>query len=145
MELLDNFRTSDLQMAFVIDEYGEVQGIVTLQDLIEAITGEFLPDDPEESWAVQREDGSWLLDGHIPVPELKDCLGLHAVPEEERGRYHTLSGMIMLLLGRVPSEADVVEWEDWRFEIVDMDGKTLDKVLASKLEPLVTVVTSSNE
>lgn len=145
MELLDNFRTSDLQMAFVIDEYGEVQGIVTLQDLIEAITGEFLPDDPEESWAVQREDGSWLLDGHIPVPELKDCLGLHAVPEEERGRYHTLSGMIMLLLGRVPSEADVVEWEDWRFEVVDMDGKTLDKVLASKLEPLVTVVTSSNE
>lgn len=83
MELLDNFRTSDLQMAFVIDEYGEVQGIVTLQDLIEAITGEFLPDDPEESWAVQREDGSWLLDGHIPVPELKDCLGLHAVPDRK--------------------------------------------------------------
>jgi putative hemolysin len=89
MELLDNFRTSDLHMAFVIDEYGEVQGIVTLQDLIEAITGEFQPRDPETSWAVQREDGSWLLDGHIPVPELKDRLGLHAVPEEERGRYHT--------------------------------------------------------
>ncbi len=145
MELLDNFRTSDLQMAFVIDEYGEVQGIVTLQDLIEAITGEFLPDDPEESWAVQREDGSWLLDGHIPVPELKDCLTLHSVPEEERGRYHTLSGMIMLLLGRVPKEADVVEWEDWRFEVVDMDGKTLDKVLATKLEPLVTVASVDSE
>lgn len=145
MELLDNFRTSDLHMAFVIDEYGEVQGIVTLQDLIEAITGEFQPRDPETSWAVQREDGSWLLDGHIPVPELKDRLSLHTVPEEERGRYHTLSGMIMLLLGRVPTEADVVEWEDWRFEVVDMDGKTLDKVLASKLEPLVTVASLSNE
>lgn len=139
MELLDNFRTSDLHMAFVIDEYGEVQGIVTLQDLIEAITGEFQPRDEETSWAVQRADGSWLLDGHIPVPELKDCLNLHAVPEEERGRYHTLSGMVMLLLGRVPSEADVVEWEDWRFEVVDMDGKTLDKVLATKLEPLMAL------
>lgn len=145
MELLDNFRTSDLHMAFVIDEYGEVQGIVTLQDLIEAITGEFQPRDPETSWAVQREDGSWLLDGHIPVPELKDRLSLHTVPEEERGRYHTLSGMIMLLLGRVPTEADVVEWEDWRFEVVDMDGKTLDKVLATKLEPLVTVASLSSE
>ncbi|NIF82909.1 HlyC/CorC family transporter [Comamonas sp. Tr-654] len=145
MELLDNFRTSDLHMAFVIDEYGEVQGIVTLQDLIEAITGEFQPRDPETSWAVQREDGSWLLDGHIPVPELKDRLSLHAVPEEERGRYHTLSGMIMLLLGRVPAEADVVEWEDWRFEVVDMDGKTLDKVLATRLEPLVTVASLGSE
>ncbi|MEX8194702.1 hemolysin family protein [Comamonas guangdongensis] len=135
MELLDNFRTSDVHMAFVIDEYGEVQGIVTLKDLIEAITGEFQPRDPESSWAVQREDGSWLLDGHIPVPELKDHLGLDAVPEEERGRYHTLSGMIMLLLGCMPSEADVVEWENWRFEVVDMDGKTLDKVLATRLQP----------
>ena len=133
MELLDNFRNSDLHMAFVIDEYGEVQGIVTLQDLIEAITGEFQPRDPESSWAVQREDGSWLLDGHIPVPELKDHLDLPSVPEEERGRYHTLSGMVMLLLGRVPREADSVEWEGWRFEVMDMDGKTLDKVLASRL------------
>ena len=133
MELLDNFRTSDEQMAFVIDEYGEVQGIVTLQDLIEAITGEFQPHDPEASWAVQREDGSWLLDGHIPVPELKDPLALDTVPEEERGRYHTLSGMIMLLLGRMAKEADVVEWENWRFEVVDMDGKTLDKVLATAI------------
>lgn len=132
MELLDNFRQSDVQMAFVIDEYGEVQGITTLQDLIEAITGEFRPRDPETSWAVQREDGSWLLDGHIPVPELKDRLELAAVPEEERGRYHTLSGMMMLLSGRLPKVADVVEWEGWRFEIVDMDGKTIDKVLAAR-------------
>jgi len=133
MELLDNFRSSDVQMAFVIDEYGEVQGIVTLQDLVEAITGEFRPRDPKTSWAVQRADGSWLLDGHIPVPELKDRLGLSAVPEEQRGRYHTLSGMMMMLTGRLPKTADTVDWEDWRFEIVDMDGKTIDKVLASKL------------
>lgn len=133
MELLDNFRLSDVHMAFVIDEYGEVQGIVTLQDLIEAITGEFQARDPETSWAVQREDGSWLLDGHIPVPELKDRLGLDSVPEEERGRYHTLSGMVMLLTGKLPKVTDSVQWEDWQFEVVDMDGKTIDKVLASRV------------
>jgi putative hemolysin len=133
MELLDNFRQSDMQMAFVIDEYGEIQGIVTLQDLIEAITGEFSPRDPATSWAVQRDDGSWLLDGHIPVPELKDRLGLATVPDEERGRYHTLSGMMMLLTGRLPQTADAVTWEDWRLEIVDMDGRTIDKVLATRL------------
>ena len=133
MELLDSFRDSDDQMAFVIDEYGEVQGIVSLKDLIEAITGEFSPRDPATSWAVQREDGSWLLDGHIPVPELKDRLGLDTVPDEERGRYHTLSGMMMLLTGRLPREADSVEWEGWHFEIVDMDGRTIDKVLAQRL------------
>lgn len=135
MELLDNFRSSDVQMAFVIDEYGQLQGIVTLQDLIEAITGEFHPRDPKTSWAVQRNDGSWLLDGHIPVPELKDRLHLTSVPEEERGRYHTLSGMMMLLTGRLPNVADTVNWEDWQFEIVDMDGKTIDKVLASRRLP----------
>lgn len=135
MELLDNFRLSDVHMAFVIDEYGEVQGIITLQDLIEAITGEFQPRDPETSWAVQREDGSWLLDGHIPVPELKDRLNLDEVPEEERGRYHTLSGMIMLLSGTLPKVSDVVEWEGWRLEIVDMDGRAIDKVLATRLTP----------
>lgn len=132
MELLDNFRSSDVHMAFVIDEYGEVQGLLTLQDLVEAITGEFQPGDPADAWAVKREDGSWLLDGHIPVPELKDQLELDAVPEEERGRYHTLSGMMMLLTGRLPKVADSVEWEGWRFEIVDMDGKTIDKVLAMR-------------
>lgn len=132
MELLDNFRESGVQMAFVIDEYGEVQGIVTLKDLIEAITGEFNQRDPETSWAVQREDGSWLLDGHIPVPELKDRLDLVAVPDEDRGRYHTLSGMMMLLTGRLPKVADTITWEGWRFEIVDMDGRTIDKVLASR-------------
>jgi putative hemolysin len=135
MELLDNFRQSGVQMAFVIDEYGEVQGIVTLQDLIEAITGEFRPRDPETSWALQRDDGSWLLDGHIPVPELKDRLGLDAVPDEERGRYHTLSGLMMLLTGRLPKEGDKVDWEQWRFEIVDMDGRTIDKVLATRQDP----------
>ncbi|MDR0480495.1 MAG: hemolysin family protein [Gallionellaceae bacterium] len=133
MELLHDFRQSDMQMAFVIDEYGEVQGIVTLHDLVEAITGEFHPRDPETSWAVQRADGSWLLDGHIPVPELKDRLHLTHMPDEGRGRYQTLSGMVMLLTGKLPDVTDTVQWGGWRFEVVDMDGKTIDKVLASRI------------
>jgi len=131
MELLDNFRSTNTQSALVIDEYGEIQGLVTLRDVLEAITGEFKPRNVEDAWAIQREDGSWLLDGLIPVPELKDRLGLKQVPEEEKGRYNALSGMLMLLLGRVPQTTDTVHWEDWRFEVVDMDGKRVDKVLAS--------------
>ena len=133
MELLENIRASGVQLTFIIDEYGEVQGIVTLQDVMEAITGEFKPNRAEDAWAVQRDDGSWLLDGLIPVPELKDRLDLKYVPEEEKQRYHTLSGMLMLLLGRVPQTADRVEWDGWSLEIVDMDGKRIDKVLACRL------------
>jgi putative hemolysin len=132
LELLENFKSSHNQMAFVIDEYGEVMGLITLQDLIESITGEFSTNDPEESWAIKREDGSWLFDGHIPIPELKDSLELDSVPEEDLGRYHTLSGLMMLLSGKIPNTGDVVEWAGWKLEIVDMDGKTIDKVLAKQ-------------
>ena len=133
MELLDQFRASGTYIVFVIDEYGEIQGMVTLHDVIESVTGEFLPHDTEEAWAVQREDGSWLLDGLIPIVELKDRLGIRTVPEEDKGRYHTLSGMVMWLLGRVPNTGDIATWESWRFEVVDLDGKRIDKVLATAL------------
>ena len=133
MELLEHFRGSDTQMVFVVDEYGEVQGIVTLRDVLEAITGEFTPPQAEDAWAIQREDGSWLVDGLIPATELKDRLDIRNLPDEDRGRYNTLAGMMMLLLGRLPKTTDTVEWDGWRFEIVDMDGKRVDKVLASQL------------
>ena len=133
MDLLDHFRASGTQMVIVVDEYGEVQGLVTLQDVLEAVTGEFKPRSQEDAWAVQRGDGSWLLDGLIPIPELKDRLELRAVPEEDKGRYHTLSGLVMWLLGRLPQTGDIAEWEHWRFEVVDLDGKRVDKVLASRL------------
>ena len=133
MELLDHFRGSGAQLVFVVDEYGEVQGVITVQDVLEAITGEFKTAREEDAWAVEREDGSWLFDGLIPVPELKDRLDLKELPEEDRGRYNTLAGMVMLLLGRLPHTADSVEWEGWRFEVVDLDGKRVDKVLATRL------------
>jgi len=133
MELLAQIRASGVEMVFVIDEYGEVLGLATLQDVLEVLTGEFTPSNAEDAWAVQREDGSWLLDGLIPIPELKDLLGLQSVPEEDKGRYHTISGMLMLLMGRLPTTGDCVDWQGWRFEVVDMDGKRVDKVLASVL------------
>jgi putative hemolysin len=133
MELLDHFRVSSAQLVFVVDEYGEVQGMITVRDVLEAITGEFTTPTSDDAWAVQRQDGSWLFDGLIPVPELKDRLELKELPEEDRGRYNTLAGMVMLLLGRLPRTADAVEWEGWRFEVVDLDGKRVDKVLANRL------------
>ena len=133
MELLEHFRASSAQLVFVVDEYGEVQGMITVRDVLEAITGEFTTPSDGDSWAVQREDGSWLFDGLIPVPELKDRLELKELPEEDRGRYNTLAGMVMLLLGSLPRTTDSVEWEGWRFEVVDLDGKRVDKVLASRL------------
>ncbi len=146
MELLDHFRTSGTQMVFVVDEYGEIQGLVTLQDMLEAVTGEFVPRNSEDSWAVERADGSWLLDGLIPVPELKDTLELKSVPEEDKGLYHTLSGLLMWLLGRMPQTGDIMEWENWTLEIVDLDGQRIDKVLASRREEHTTAsAKESNE
>ena len=134
MELLEQFRRIDTDLVFVVDEYGAVQGVITERDLLEAITGEFTALSDEDAWAVQRPDGGWLLDGLIPVPEMKDRLELKELPEEDRGRYTTLAGMIMLLLGRLPRTADTVVWEGWRFEVVDLDGKRVDKVLATRTE-----------
>lgn len=133
MELLQQFRASGTNMVCVIDEYAEILGLVTLQDVLEAVTGEFTPRKASEARAVQREDGSWLLDGLIPITELKDLLDLEAVPEEDKGRYHTLSGMMMWLLNRLPRTGDVSEWEQWRLEVIDLDGRRVDKVLASRL------------
>ena len=133
MELLEQFRATSTELVFVVDEYGAVQGVITVRDVLEAITGEFSSPSPDDSWAVRRIDGNWLMDGMIPLPEFKDRLSIRALPDEERGRYNTLAGMLMLLLGRLPQVADVVEWDAWRFEVLELDGKRVDKVLVSAL------------
>ena len=132
LDLLLQLQKSASKMALVVDEYGAVLGMVTMQDLLEAITGGFTTGGQKKEWAVRREDGSWLLEGSTPVPELKDLLDIRALPEEERGRYATLSGMFLLLRGSVPREGDSVEWAGWKFEVMDMDGNAIDKVLASR-------------
>ena len=134
MELLEHFKLAGTDIVFVVDEYGAVQGVITERDLLEAITGEFGAPTDEDAWAIKRDDGSWLLDGLIPVPELKDRLEIKELPEETRGRYNTLAGMIMLLLGRLPRTTDAVLWDGWRFEVVDLDGKRVDKVLVQKVD-----------
>ena len=133
LELLNHFRAHAEHMVLVVDEYGELQGLVTQQDLLETLAGDFQQEDGEDNWAFQRADGSWLLDGLIPLPELKDCLELVRLPEEEKHHYHTLGGLIMLLLGRLPQTGDLVTLEQWQLEIVDMDGLRIDKVLAMPL------------
>lgn len=133
MQLLEQLRQSGAKMVFVVDEYGEVLGLITLQNVLEALAGEFTPRDPEDLWAVRREDGSWLLDGLIPIPELKDRLGLKSVPEESKGMYNTLGGMMMWLKGSIPRTGDISEWEHWKLEVVDLDGNRVDKVLASRI------------
>ncbi len=133
MRLLEQFRDSGVKIVFVSDEYGEVVGLVTIQNFLEALAGEFRPRDAEDMWAVRREDGSWLLDGLIPIPELMDRLGLKSVPEQKKGHYNTLGGMIMLLVGNIPRTGECTVWENWRLEVVDLDGNRVDKVLASRL------------
>lgn len=137
MDLLAQFQTFDTKLAFVVDEYGDLQGIVTQKDIIEAITGEFKSPD-EEAWIVQRSDGSWLVDGLIPTAELKELLGLEVLPEDRSYRYHTLAGLVMLLLGNVPRTGDKCQWQDYEFEVVDMDGTKVDKVLISRLSDSTT-------
>lgn len=135
IELLEQFRSTGAQMVFVVDEYGSVQGLVTVHDLMEAIAGEFHAAGPDESWAVARADGSWLLDGALPIEDLKERLALRALPDEDRARVQTLGGLMLYLIGRIPAAGEAADWEGWRLEVVDMDGKRIDKVLASRTAP----------
>lgn len=132
VELLNHFRSHSEPLALVVDEYGELQGLVTQRDLLEALAGDIPDHAGEENWVIERSDGSLLLDGLLPLPELKDSLGLSRLPEEEKHHYHTLSGLIMFLLGRVPVTGDIVMLAQWQLEIIDMDGLRIDKVLASQ-------------
>jgi putative hemolysin len=134
MELLEQFRAKAGRLVMVVDEYGVVQGLLTPRDLLEAITGELQPGAQIDAWATQRDDGSWLLDGLMPVSELKVRLGLDELPEEDRGRYNTVAGLLMSVSGHLPAVGERIECADWEFEVVDLDGKRIDKVLASRLE-----------
>ena len=132
MELLEQFRARLGRMVFVVDEYGVLQGIMTPRDLLEAITGELQPGAAIDAWAVQREDGSWLLEGLVPVAELKARLDIRDLPEEDRGRYNTLAGLLMAESGRLPEVGERIACAGWIFEVLDLDGKRIDKVLAIK-------------
>lgn len=135
MSLLESFRSSGDYFAFVVNEYGTVLGLITLHDLLEAITGSAMGAVADDGRAVKREDGSWLFDGQISMHELFDHLDLRNVSDDAERRYRTLSGMIIQELGRLPQTTDRVQRNGWVFEVVDMDGYRIDRVLASRQQP----------
>lgn len=135
LKVLEMFKKTGKQAALVIQEYGDIQGLITLNDILEAIVGDISSrDDLENPQAIQREDGSWLFDGMLPIDEFKNILHIRELPEEDRGEYQTLAGFVLVELGRVPITADHFEWDRFRFEVIDMDGRRIDKVLVQPIK-----------
>jgi putative hemolysin len=132
LEVLESFKKSGQHIALVVDEYGGIEGLLTHHDILEAIAGD-IPFDgkPSDPKAVQRHDGSWLLDGMLSVDEFKEIFHLDDLPGEKRDAYQTLGGFIFTRMGRIPAVSDSFEWNGLRFEVVDMDGKRIDKLLVS--------------
>ncbi|OGS99154.1 MAG: hypothetical protein A3F73_03575 [Gallionellales bacterium RIFCSPLOWO2_12_FULL_59_22] len=138
--LLENFRKAHQQCALIVDEYGELQGLVTLTDVLTSIVGELPSSDiQEEQDIVMREDGSWLIDGSVPIERLKSVLEIDDdLPGEEENAFNTLGGFVMYVLGNIPVVADHFERADYRFEVVDMDKNRVDKVLVARITPAST-------
>lgn len=132
LRLLDELRKGRTRIAFVFDEYGVTTGLITLNDVVEALLGEVARHGEDtEPLAVRREDGSWLLDGGLPVQDLKELMGVRELPHQDRTNFQTLAGFIMTHLGRVPRTGEWFTFDRFRFEIVDMDRHRIDKVLLS--------------
>ncbi|BCL35214.1 hemolysin family protein [Nostoc sp. MS1] len=130
LKVLELFKQTITHMALVVDEYGVIQGLVTLNDIMSEIVGDVpSADDEEDPQAVQREDGSWLLDGMLAVEDFFEMFGLEEWEFEERGSYQTLGGFVITHLGRIPAATDHFEWQNMRIEVMDMDGNRVDKVL----------------
>ena len=130
LKILELFKQSGTHFAIVVDEYGVIQGLVTLNDILEEIVGDIpATDGLDEPQAVQREDGSWLLDGMLPVEEFFELFDIEELSREHRSNYHTMGGFVITHLGRIPNAADHFVWRGMRFEVMDMDGNRVDKVL----------------
>ena len=134
LQVLEIFKRSRTHIALVVDEYGGIEGLLTHHDILEAIAGDMPDDNSAQPKAVQRQDGSWLLDGMLSVEEFKEIFHLETLPGEKRDAYQTLGGFIFTQTGRVPAAAEQFEWNGLRFEVVDMDGKRIDKVLVTSVK-----------
>ena len=135
LEMLEQLRARAGRMMFIVDEYGVVQGMMTPRDFLEAITGELKPGAHMDAWATPQADGAWILDGMMPVSELKSRLDIDDLPLEDKGRYNTVAGLMLAIWGHLPSVGDRVEIEGWVFEVVEMEGRRIDRVLARPLPP----------
>ncbi|MDJ0734847.1 MAG: hemolysin family protein [Nostocaceae cyanobacterium] len=130
LKVLEFFKQTATHMALIVDEYGVIQGLITLNDIMTEIVGDVpLAGENEEPQIIQREDGSWLLDGMLPVDDFLELFDLQDLPLEQRGSYQTLGGFVITNLGRIPTSADYFEWQGMRVEVMDMDGNRVDKVL----------------
>lgn len=133
-KVLEMFKQAGLHEAVVLDEFGGVEGFITLHDLLEEILGEMpSTDELEEMQIVRREDGSWLVDGLITIDEFKEEFEIDDMPEEDRDHFNTLAGFIVSYLGHIPTTSESFIWEDLKFEVVDMDRVRVDKVLVTRL------------
>ena len=134
LKALENIQTSGVHLAMVVDEFGGIIGMITDYDILEAIVGEIPEDGADTDYmAVQREDGSWLFDGLIAIDELKELLNIHVMPGEDRAGYQTLSGFMMSELGRIPKTGAKFAYDNYQFEVVDMDGRRVDRVLVAPI------------
>jgi putative hemolysin len=131
-KLLEALKGSHRHLAIVLDEFGAVEGLVTVTDLLEAFVGSLPTDAAADRPIVARSDGSWLVDGSAPIADVSSEIGLDDLPEDEAGAYHTLGGFVMARLGRIPRTADRCEWGGMTFEVMDMDGRRIDKVLVTR-------------
>ena len=134
MELLEQFRQRSGRMVFVVDEYGVLQGLLTPRDMLEAITGELKPDSHAQAWATQMPDGDWQLDGSMPLAELKSRLEIDAeLPDEDKGLYNTLAGLLMAQSGRLMQVGESVACAGWRFDVLELEGRRVAQVHAQRL------------
>lgn len=130
LRVLELFREHRTHIALVLDEFGAIEGLVTMNDVLEAIVGDVAAvDEHVEPYAVPRDDGSWLLDGLLPIGEFREMFDAPELPLDEQGEYQTLAGFVVTRIGRIPSASDRFEWNGFTFEVVDMDGNRVDKVL----------------
>jgi putative hemolysin len=134
LNVLEQFRETGVHIALVTDEFGGIEGLLTLNDLMEAIVGD-LPsaEDQEEPLVVEREDGSWLLDGSLDIGDFKTLVDRDELPDEVSGGYHTIGGFVMHHLGRIPMAGEHFRWDGLSFEVMDMDGKRVDKILVAEV------------
>jgi len=131
--VLESFREAETHIAIVVDEYGTIQGLITLHDILEAIVGDLpSPDQPSEGKIVERDDSSWLVDGSVTVEDFHEQVGLLVRTDSDADRFHTIAGFIMQKLQRIPKTGEHFEFNGYRFEVVDMDGNRIDKVLVVK-------------
>jgi len=145
LKVLELFKQSRMHLALVIDEYGRIEGLVTLNDILEAIVGDIpsLEDSEEEPHLIEREDGSFLIDGTMPIDEFETHFGLSSLEEEEDISYQTLGGFVITHMGKIPLAGERFKYADLSFEIVDMDGNRVDKVLVSRVDKAAKPVESS--